>query len=88
MTNRTRPGPHRPGPRDQEPVLVDRQGVAEILACSPRHVYRLQARGLPRPLRLGALARWRRGDIERWISLGCPKSWSDSDLSEEGAGAG
>ena len=59
--------------------LLDVQTVAEMLGCSPRHVYRLSDSGrCPSPVKLGALVRWRRntGDpatgIEDWITAGCP----------------
>jgi excisionase family DNA binding protein len=47
--------------------------VAALLACSTKTVYRLADRGaLPRPVRLGGLLRWRRGEIDQWIAEGCP----------------
>jgi excisionase family DNA binding protein len=61
------------GPATQAAVLLDVGAVAEILGCSVRHVYRLADRGaMPRPLKVGALVRWPRLAIERWISDGCP----------------
>lgn len=57
---------------EQSAMLVDVRSVAELLACSPRHVYRLADEGrMPSPLKLGALVRWRREEIESWISGGC-----------------
>jgi excisionase family DNA binding protein len=70
-------------PTDARPdaALLDVQAVAGLLNCSPRHVYRMTDAGrMPRPVRLGALVRWRRstGDpatgIEDWIAAGCPSS--------------
>ena len=56
-----------------EPVLFDVKYVAEILQCSVRHVYRLANAGyMPRPVKLGALVRWRREELEDWIADGCP----------------
>ncbi|MGA2064186.1 MAG: helix-turn-helix domain-containing protein [Thermoguttaceae bacterium] len=53
--------------------LGDVQTVAAMLACSPRHVYRLaDADRMPRPLRLGTLVRWDLDAIDRWIQAGCP----------------
>lgn len=59
--------------------LLDVGAVAEMLGCSTRHIYRLSDAGkMPRPVKLGALVRWRRstGDfrtgIEEWIVAGCP----------------
>ncbi len=49
-------------------------GVAEMLACSPRSVYRLVDAGrIPKPVKLGGMIRWPRSQIERWITEGCPK---------------
>jgi len=57
---------------EQSAMLVDVRSVAELLACSPRHVYRMADEGrMPSPLKLGALVRWRREEIARWISDGC-----------------
>ena len=60
-------------------ALLDVQTVADLLGCSTRHVYRLADRGaMPRPVKLGALVRWRRstGDactgIEDWIAASWP----------------
>lgn len=53
--------------------LLDVQELAQLLKCSPRHCYRLADRGaLPRPLKLGALIRWSRSAIRKWIDEGCP----------------
>lgn len=53
--------------------LLDVRGVAALLSCSTRHVRRLADAGrLPRPVRLGALVRWRRADLVAWLDAGCP----------------
>jgi excisionase family DNA binding protein len=53
-------------------ALLDVRAVAAMLDCSPRHVYRLaDSGGMPPPVRLGALVRWRRDSIEGWIAGGC-----------------
>jgi excisionase family DNA binding protein len=53
-------------------ALLDVQAVAQLLACSTRHVYRLSDGGrMPPPVRLGTLVRWRREAIEEWITGGC-----------------
>jgi len=53
-------------------IGVDR--VAELLECSPRHVYRLADCGrLPRPRKVGSLVRWSVGEIREWVAEGCPK---------------
>ena len=54
------------------PALLDVRAVAQLLDCSPRHVYRLADVGkMPAPLKLGALVRWRREDIDAWLAGGC-----------------
>ena len=54
-------------------TLMNVKDVADQLQCSQRTVYRLSDTGrLPKPIRLGALLRWDRSVIERWIASGCP----------------
>jgi len=61
------------GADSSRPELLDVRAVADLLGCSPRHVYRLADAGrMPRPLRLGALVRWRRDELMGWIAAGCP----------------
>ena len=56
-----------------EPVLVGVRWVAGALGCSARHVHRLRDAGLmPEPVKLGALVRWSRKVLEKWIADGCP----------------
>jgi len=53
--------------------LLDVQAVAEMLGCSPRHVYRLSDAGrMPSPVKLGSLVRWSAIAIREWINQGCP----------------
>lgn len=53
-------------------ALLDVRAVAALLDCSPRHVYRMADAGqLPAPVRLGALVRWRRQDLDAWLADGC-----------------
>ncbi|MBI4583068.1 MAG: helix-turn-helix domain-containing protein [Planctomycetes bacterium] len=57
----------------EPPALLDVEDVARLLTCSTRHVRRLADSGrMPRPLKIGALVRWRRGEIDAWIAAGCP----------------
>lgn len=57
------------------PVLLDVQAVARLLDCSTRHVYRLSDAGrMPPPVKLGALVRWRRSDLDAWLADGCPST--------------
>ena len=54
-------------------AMLDVEGVAALLNCSTRHIYRLADSGrMPRPLKLGALCRWSRAAVEDWIGRGCP----------------
>ena len=63
-------GSQAPSP---SPIMLTVQGVAVLLACSPRTVYRLADAGrMPPPVKLGALARWSRDAIDSWIAAGCP----------------
>ncbi len=53
-------------------ALLDVYGVAELLRCSRRHVYRMSDAGrMPPPIRLGTLVRWDRDALTRWIADGC-----------------
>ena len=61
------------GPADVHALMLDVRGVAALLSCSARHVYRLADAGrMPRPVKLGHLVRWRRAEIIAWIEQGCP----------------
>ena len=56
-----------------ESALLDVEQIAALLRCSTRHAYRLSDAGrMPRPLKLGALVRWNRTEVERWLNEGCP----------------
>ena len=60
--------------RRETPALLDVEQVGNTLRCSARHVIRMVDRGaMPPPVRLGALVRWQRGAIEKWIDSGCPR---------------
>jgi excisionase family DNA binding protein len=62
-------------PPPAEAALIDVRAVAALLGCSTRHIYRLTDAGrMPTPVRLGALIRWRRAEIEEWIATGCPST--------------
>jgi len=57
----------------EEVRLLDVNAVARFLSCSTRHVYRLADSGrMPRPQKLGALVRWDRVELEKWLADGCP----------------
>lgn len=53
--------------------MLNADDVAELLRCSVRTVYRLSDAGhMPRPIKLGAMNRWPREQMESWIGDGCP----------------
>ena len=63
--------------------LIDVLAVAELLDCSTRHVYRLADTGrMPRKIKLGALVRWNRSQIEEWVIAGCPSVATDDGVTE------
>ena len=65
--------PNATVPASPVPALLDVQTAAEMLGCSPRHIYRLSDVGkMPGPVRLGGLVRWNRASIESWIDQKCP----------------
>jgi predicted DNA-binding transcriptional regulator AlpA len=53
--------------------LLTAQDVGEILSLSKRQVFRMKAAGLICPsMTVGRGAcRWRKSDIEKWISMSC-----------------
>lgn len=58
---------------DLRKLLLDVRQVADMLGCSTRHVWTMRDCGkMPRPVKLGALIRWRADDIREWVSSGCP----------------
>lgn len=67
---------HEPilGDDDQQPVqakLVDANAIAKMLGVSPRMVWRLRdSGGIPKPVIIGRLVRWRTEEIEEWIQAG------------------
>ena len=51
-------------------MFVSAQEIAAVLACSPKHVHTLTKRGfLPKPVKIGSLARWPKQIIERWLEI-------------------
>lgn len=55
------------------PVLLSVHDLATMLNCSVRHIYRLvDTQRIPQPVKLGALLRWVKADIDQWIANGCP----------------
>ena len=50
--------------------LLDVTGVAALLSCSVRHVWRMADGGhFPRPIGIGMkLKRWQRSTVEQWLA--------------------
>jgi excisionase family DNA binding protein len=49
-------------------ALLNIRAAAALLGCFSRHVYSLaDAGGMPAPVKLGALIRWRQQEIDAWI---------------------
>jgi predicted DNA-binding transcriptional regulator AlpA len=54
-------------------ALVGVDLVAALLGVSERHIWRLNDRNaIVAPLRLGAVRRWRLGDLRQWLRDGAP----------------
>ena len=54
------------------PLLLDESQAAVLLSLSPRKLWELAARGAIKSVKIGALKRYRRIDLEAWVSSGCP----------------
>lgn len=55
------------------PTVLTVATLAVLLDTSTRTIYRLDSSGMiPKPIRLGGRPRWRRDEIEAWISAGMP----------------
>jgi excisionase family DNA binding protein len=58
-----------PKPSAELSALLGIRAVARLLGCSSRHVTRLAKTGqIPRPVKLGRLVRWRRGELNAFLS--------------------
>ena len=69
MTDKT----HRDPGTSVTPLLLGAKQVGLMLGISRSTVHRLNAEGrLPRPVRLGRAARWRREELAQWVEAGCP----------------
>ena len=78
------------------PSLLNVLDVAHLLSCSARHVRRLSDSGrMPRPVKLGTLARWKRardravagrrlpGRASQRIAVGRRKAWKRAGIPAE-----
>jgi predicted DNA-binding transcriptional regulator AlpA len=55
------------------PLVLSAADLARDLRVSVKTIWRLDASGkIPRPIRVGRLLRWDRGEIVRWIAAGGP----------------
>jgi predicted DNA-binding transcriptional regulator AlpA len=53
--------------------LLTVKDLSARLRISARQSWKLLSAGkLPGPLRISRSVRWRRDDIDRWVSMGCP----------------
>ena len=72
-------------PPPEEVRLLDVHAVAQLLSCSTRHVYRLADSGqMPRPRKLGALVRWDRQELEKWLADSCPMVSASHRIAVDG----
>ena len=61
------------------PPLMTVFEVAKVLRISTRSIWRLVTSSkLVEPIRIGGSIRWRRADLQDWISRGCPPVQSPS----------
>lgn len=57
-----------------EAKLLTVKQLAAVLNLSTRTVWRMHSEGrIPPSVRLGRSVRWRRDEIDEWISAGCPE---------------
>lgn len=70
----------------QTAQLLTAKTLAGILSTSVRTVWRYRSSGrLPATVNIVGAIRWRRSDIEKWISMGCPSQKDFSERKESGA---
>lgn len=68
-----KPRPHQHHITSERALMLAASDVAALLNCSTKSVYRLNDRGaIPRPVRIGGMLRWHRGQLEQWLADGCP----------------
>ena len=56
------------------PLLFTEEQAAELLSLSPRKLWELAACGAIPFVKIGAVKRYRRVDLEAWVTAGCPTS--------------
>lgn len=61
--------PRSTGVATGETTLLTTQELADLLKVSTRTISRMKSAGeLPEPVMIGRLVRWKRADIETWLS--------------------
>lgn len=55
-------------------LLLDAEASAQLLGISRSHFYGMDSSGRlgPMPIKLGKSTRWRRDELERWVTSDCP----------------
>ena len=72
-------------PTPPQSAMLTATGVAAMLVCSPRTVYRLVDAGrIPPPVKIGGMVRWPRESLEQWIADGCPVPKNGQNLARNG----
>jgi excisionase family DNA binding protein len=67
----------------RQPLLLTVDEVAQLLGLSRRTVWRLRSTGrIPAPVRIGRSVRWRRADVDEWISARCDWSVPDGHMRD------
>jgi excisionase family DNA binding protein len=54
------------------PLLLDETQAAAMLSLSARKLWELAACGAIKSVKIGTLKRYRRIDLEEWVTSGCP----------------
>lgn len=66
--------------------LLRVQEVGKALGVSGRQVWKLLAAGrVPEPVRLARSVRWRAGDLERFMAVGCNMDRFNAERQKAGA---
>lgn len=56
-----------------DPALLDAGQAARYRGMSRAAWYKRLSTGLvPRPVKIGSIARWRKDELAAWIEVGCP----------------
>lgn len=67
-----------------ETLLVNAKDAAKLCGISPATWHRLTAKGAnPAAVRLSGAVRWKRSDLELWVTLGCPERSSFESISAD-----